>query len=371
MCMAMSSRGETGDLVPYGDFADVLFSARFTVLKNQILAQTASGIEFYLMDLCEAEERDGLRRDAVGGGNDVDELGLSGMLTVRQMQSVLTNARQLVLSRLQVLAVMSLVNGEERSPRENVVDYHAFVPVAALTIEGMLSEEAVARQAELIQRAELTPVELLAGRERDEVNEELTDLFLEFDEDENGVLDPQEFRQCLRAFSFGLSDGEITALLLAADENNDGTVDYREFMNLAYDVLIHLMREKRLWELQAEASNAALQAQRPPEGWKANEWTHEAVNRAPANPAEPRTYYFNHRTGDSRWSEPNELYKSQFDHGGLGHSMRPTRIVQWEDALREKESARAEAKAKAAAHRRDDRDELRRRSCMLDGKWVS
>lgn len=117
----------------------------------------------------------------------------------------------------------------------------------------MLSPAAVRARARLLQRAEVQPVELLSGRERADLERELMALFHKHDVDGNGALDAGEFRRCLASLPLSLSLAQVDALMLAADADANGAINYHEFMGLAYDSLLHLVREAVLSDLVPDA----------------------------------------------------------------------------------------------------------------------
>jgi Ca2+-binding EF-hand superfamily protein len=65
-----------------------------------------------------------------------------------------------------------------------------------------------------------------SGNDKEALEEQLLQLFLQHDEDANGVLDPAEMRACLASLDLELTESDIETLMLEADQNHDGIVEY-------------------------------------------------------------------------------------------------------------------------------------------------
>ena len=81
---------------------------------------------------------------------------------------------------------------------------------------------------------------MLFGKERQEIYDVSMEAFAEFDADQNGTLDPQEFKDCLMKTELlgrPLNEKEFTSILAAVDEDKDGRISYEEFLNMVLDVL--------------------------------------------------------------------------------------------------------------------------------------
>ena len=74
-----------------------------------------------------------------------------------------------------------------------------------------------------------------------------------FDADGNGFLDRGEFRRCLQSTELKLSKEEVAILMNAADADQNKKVDYAEFIEFAYNILLHLARERALKKLEEGA----------------------------------------------------------------------------------------------------------------------
>merc|ERR1711918_7187 len=99
------------------------------------------------------------------------------------------------LTKIQVLAVIS-------EPAE--MDQHGFVayeplcaPAAAM-IKSIWEQNAhMDRAGKMAQLTQESGADMLFGRPKQEVMEEIMQVFEVYDKDSNGSLDPQEFRNCL------------------------------------------------------------------------------------------------------------------------------------------------------------------------------
>lgn len=89
-------------------------------------------------------------------------------------------------------------------------------------------------------------MELLGGQDRAQIEQTLHGLFTKFDKDGNGVLDRGEFRRCLESTELSLSRKDVAILMRAADSDANSMIDYVEFVDFAYNILLHLAREKAL-----------------------------------------------------------------------------------------------------------------------------
>ena len=72
----------------------------------------------------------------------------------------------------------------------------------------------------------------------DEFSSVLHQVFVEYDKNENGLLDPQEFEEAITSSGIQFSPKEKMMMLLAADENEDGDISYGEFAAVALQVLL-------------------------------------------------------------------------------------------------------------------------------------
>ena len=93
-----------------------------------------------------------------------------GALSRRRLaELLLDDATELFLSRLQVYAVMNDMPEDE----DGMIETDAFARKAAAEISAMFDPALVRQRLVLMQRAEVTPVELLGGLDRAQLEEEL------------------------------------------------------------------------------------------------------------------------------------------------------------------------------------------------------
>lgn len=58
----------------------------------------------------------------------------------------------------------------------------------------------------------------------------MEDIFKKFDEDGNGWISSNEFRNAIRKLNLGLSSRDIDLVMKRVDMNGDGQIDWKEFM---------------------------------------------------------------------------------------------------------------------------------------------
>ena len=79
----------------------------------------------------------------------------------------------------------------------------------------------------------------------EEMTDFVTDLFLEFDADQNGSLDRKEFKAVMRTAKLGLSNKDIRGIMAEADDDGNGLIEYREFVPLMVDLLTALKAKEQ------------------------------------------------------------------------------------------------------------------------------
>merc|ERR1712178_143751 len=148
------------------------------------------------------------------------------------------------LTKIQVLAVLS----EAQTDDHGFVAYEPLCAPAAAMIKSIWEQNAdMDRAGKMAQLAQESGVDMLFGRPKQEVMEEIMQVFEVYDKDSNGSLDPQEFRNCLNETGLlgrPLEAKEVETVMLGIDENDDGRVDYTEFTNFALEVLEYYYREQ-------------------------------------------------------------------------------------------------------------------------------
>lgn len=167
----------------------------------------------------------------------------SGFLDPRVAKNGLMQAFPF-LTRLQGNALLS----DPAAPydADGKLAYMEYLPKLEAMIKAMGDPSAIRERAELAARAEIQPVALMSGVDREHFDRQLGALFKEADADGSGALDPSEFRSCMAKADLGLSDGDIFELLEMFDADGDGHIGIDEFMALAYDVLATMSRERAI-----------------------------------------------------------------------------------------------------------------------------
>ena len=97
------------------------------------------------------------------------------------------------------------------------------------------------------------------GMSEEELVDQLTTLFLQADQDGNGVLDKHEFKKLMHDADLGLTKKQIKLLYSQADMNDDGSIEYREFIPACVELILSIQareearQEKEMAEAEAEA----------------------------------------------------------------------------------------------------------------------
>jgi len=150
------------------------------------------------------------------------------------------------LTKIQVLAVLA----EAQMDEHGFIQYEPLAPLAAAMIKSIWEQNQDMERAE--QMAEFNaqnPDGYIFGRKKEEVMEELLQVFNKYDTDKNETLDADEFRACLNATQIlgrQLKEQEVQMIMVATDENDDGRIDYGEFMNFCLEILNYYYREQTL-----------------------------------------------------------------------------------------------------------------------------
>lgn len=93
----------------------------------------------------------------------------------------------------------------------------------------------------------------------DEVEAIIQDLFHKYDADQNGYLDPGEFKSLMTDLQARLEfpPDEVLRFLSEADMNSDGMIEYEEFIPLALQIIQAMYSKKRLEQHVAEVDQHA------------------------------------------------------------------------------------------------------------------
>ena len=154
----------------------------------------------------------------------------SGRIDLPIFKSVLANSYP-YLTRTQINAICS--DSSAPLSEEGQLAWREFLPQLTTLLKAMGDPAAIAERAEMIARAEITPVQLLTETDRAKVEDMLKANFAAADKDGNGYLDADEFTGCLRSADLGLGNRDIALLLQEFDTDGDGRINLAEFTQLA------------------------------------------------------------------------------------------------------------------------------------------
>lgn len=230
MMVSLAPRADS-EHVFYKDYEQLLYEVKYRIYRGHKIGLN-NGLREYLLHFFQDLEKE------IGEKSHPGKLKRFDIINALQQQ-----CSKLMLTTYQIYSIM----GNAAEDSAGYVDYHAFVEVATAQLQEFLDPNYVKTKAELINRADIQPTELLNGRDREAVENAMMEQFKEYDMDENSVLDLVEFRACLSTGKLiQLSDNEIQQLICIADSNGDGVIDYGEFSSMCYLHLLRMAREKAL-----------------------------------------------------------------------------------------------------------------------------
>jgi Ca2+-binding EF-hand superfamily protein len=98
-----------------------------------------------------------------------------------------------------------------------------------------------------------------APMDAEDVETIVRDLFKRYDGDNNGYLDPREFKMLMQDLQgrMGFPSDEIYRFLAEADQNADGMVEYEEFIPLALQIVQSIYAKKNVASLIDDVENEA------------------------------------------------------------------------------------------------------------------
>jgi Ca2+-binding EF-hand superfamily protein len=149
---------------------------------------------------------------------------------------------QLQLSERDVEFLME----EADANQDGVIEYKEFIPLCVDLIESMYAKAAANLAESEAQENSRKAAEsmLLGDMSQEQLEASLSEMFQQADKDGNGVLDPDEFRSCLRAADLGLTDSDINDVGMNADKNDDGCISYTEFIPTAFQMLVAMLAKQ-------------------------------------------------------------------------------------------------------------------------------
>jgi Ca2+-binding EF-hand superfamily protein len=124
------------------------------------------------------------------------------------------------------------------------IDFNEFVPLAySLLVEVIAKQigDENEKKHSLSIDAQEKAQQLVNDLSDAELEDTLRKIFDGADKNNNGVLELDEFRECLRSSNLGFTDDLIQYLVSEVDSNKDNVIDYAEFCPLCYELLLKII----------------------------------------------------------------------------------------------------------------------------------
>lgn len=99
------------------------------------------------------------------------------------------------------------------------------------------------------------------GMSPDEFCDMLQQIFVQFDKNANGYLEPEEFEEAINSSGIELSDKEKLMLYFASDEDGNGQISYGEFAAVALQLLIWAKKEQFKNPVRQDLGSEGFQSQ--------------------------------------------------------------------------------------------------------------
>ena len=130
-------------------------------------------------------------------------------------------------------------------PSSGLFELSSFVRQSSLMLAFLFDRQSVVERSALSERGVVAPIALLTAEDRERVEAELRQRFAEFDSNNDGTLDADEFAACLSDTSLCLSAQQIESLrkevvqAAAAEGSADsgGAIEIHHFMTFAYGMM--------------------------------------------------------------------------------------------------------------------------------------
>ena len=171
----------------------------------------------------------------------------AGFLPANRIYDALKKARHLHLSRVQLLAVMSLANVDESSIEE--VPYRIFAGTAAQMITKFYDPREIKRRALLEKKTDMNPLKLLNGVTKEDITRQLDAQLLKIDPKRRGNVSEEAFKKAVKHCleKVNLTKSELMACIASAPRNSTGRIVYKSFISAIYDQVLHMKTERILF----------------------------------------------------------------------------------------------------------------------------
>ena len=232
------------DMTPTKRVKDAVLACHLENCKRQVLEQiTGSSMEEHLRHLLGSREK---KHAAQQGRTDE---GRKKVLPARVVHKVISEAKELPLTRQQLLAVMSLqaecsVDDDEISDTKPV-DLTPFCAKASKMIADFFDVGQMKKRAALVTSTKTNADELLGGRRADDLEEKLTSAFKRCDLAGVGHISLEDFRQVIQSITvLDFTRGEITSILANAPRDKQGQVLWNVFLTEARAIFSLIAKER-------------------------------------------------------------------------------------------------------------------------------
>eukprot|EP00288_Rhodomonas_lens_P001440 CAMPEP_0177726846 /NCGR_PEP_ID=MMETSP0484_2-20121128/19997_1 /TAXON_ID=354590 /ORGANISM="Rhodomonas lens, Strain RHODO" /LENGTH=433 /DNA_ID=CAMNT_0019239443 /DNA_START=133 /DNA_END=1430 /DNA_ORIENTATION=- len=167
----------------------------------------------------------------------------SGFLPPNKLARAFRDA-DLGLTKFQI---MTIVGEAKKGPKG--IEYEAFILDTAVDMihtivnveESMQYKRTQAWKQ--VQDAE-DEAEHILGMSKDDFTKIMGAVFHQYDVDQSGVLDEQEFENAMRNSGIPFTEQQVLMLMAAADMNDDGGIQYGEFAEVAVQLMAYVAREE-------------------------------------------------------------------------------------------------------------------------------
>jgi len=216
--------------VSLDEFVPLFHVIMVELIKNSILDVTREPSELasFLFSCCQAYDTDG-----------------GGYLAPNKLARALRDA-DLGLTKFQI---MTIISEAQKGPRG--IEYETFIVETATDMISTIvnvEEHTQYKRTQAwkqVQDAEES-AEMVLGMSKDDFTKVMGQVFHQYDVDQSGVLDEQEFENAMRTSGIPFSEQQVMMLMAAADMNDDGGIQYGEFAEVAVQLMAYVAREETI-----------------------------------------------------------------------------------------------------------------------------